>query len=162
MNKSLVRMVAATAATLVLVVMVPGCEGDSDREQIAAAKLSLEKKDDKAAIIQLKSALQKNPQSGEARFLLGGALLMTGDAAAAVVELEKARDAKFSDDMVLPSLAKAMLAAGQAKKLTDSLSQVSLVDPKAAASLKASTAAAFISQGNVARGGSEIDEFVLP
>ena len=150
-------MVAATAATLVLVVLVPGCKGDSDRDQIAAAKVSLEKKDDKAAIIQLKSALQKNPQSGEARFLLGGALLMTGDAAAAAVELEKARDAKFSDDMVLPSLAKAMLAAGQAKKLTDMLSHVSLVDPKAAASLKASTAAAFISQGNVARGGSEID-----
>jgi len=56
--------VSLCALTLALLV---GCSGGggggSDTEQIAAAKALLAKNDNKAAIIQLKSALQKNAKS---------------------------------------------------------------------------------------------------
>ena len=78
------------AATVVLV----GC-GKSDGEVLATAKSFIEKRDFKSAAITLKSLLQKQPESGEARFLLGKTLLETGDAAGAEAELERALEYKF-------------------------------------------------------------------
>ncbi len=126
-----------------------GCGGQSEQELLASAKTYLAKKDEKAAIIQLKTALQKNPQSGEARFLLGEALLKSGDAAGAAAELERAHDLKHGDDQVLPLLAHALLATGQGKKVVDRYADVTLADPKAAATLKATLAAAYAAQGNI-------------
>ena len=76
----------AVAAALVTALLV-GCGGASEAELVASAKSHREKKDPKSAIIQLKAALQKNPQSPEVRFLLGDTLLQSGDAVSAVVEL---------------------------------------------------------------------------
>jgi cellulose synthase operon protein C len=145
MRQSALLLVISAAAVL------GACGGETDRELIASAKTYIEKKDNKAAIIQLKAALQKQPQSAEARFLLGETLFKSGDVAAAVVELEKAHDLKHPDDEVLPVLAKALMASGQAKKVTELYSRVTLTEPKAAAELKAVVAAAFGAQGQVER-----------
>ncbi|MDE2082510.1 MAG: hypothetical protein KGI90_14260, partial [Burkholderiales bacterium] len=51
----------ALAAALLLT--LSACGGKSDAELIASAKAYLAKNDVKAATIDLKSALQKNPQS---------------------------------------------------------------------------------------------------
>lgn len=157
MTTYVTRLIAAAAATAVLGVLISGCAGDSDREQIAAAKSSLEKKDNKAAIIQLKSALQKNPQSGEARFLLGEALLGGGEPAAAVVQLEKARDVKYSNDLVLPLLAKAMFSMGQSRKIIDLFAGAPLNDAKAASNLNSWVAASQFVEGNVAAAAAAVD-----
>jgi putative PEP-CTERM system TPR-repeat lipoprotein len=157
LNTNVIRLVAAATTTALLVVLVPGCGGDSDRDLIAAAKTFLDKKDDKAAIIQLKSALQKNPQSGEARFLLGETLLKTGDAGAAVVELEKARDAKYSDDAVAPLLARALMMSGQPKKAIDLFENQSLAKPEAMAALKATIASAYLAQGKLEAGEAAVN-----
>lgn len=149
MNTYVTRFAAAAAATLMLVVLVPGCGGDSDREHVAAAKASLEKKDHKAAIIQLKSALQENPQSGEARFLLGSLLLKDGDAVAAEVELRKALVAKYSADDVVPDLARAMLMQGQAKKVVDEFGNSRFDKPAAQASLQTTLARGYASLGKL-------------
>jgi putative PEP-CTERM system TPR-repeat lipoprotein len=141
------RRLAAVVTAAAVVALLAACGGESERELVASAKSYIEKKDNKAAIIQLKSALQQQPQSAEARFLLGETLFKSGDVASAVVELEKAHDLKHPDDEVLPVLAQALLSMGQAKKVTDLYSRVTLTDPKAAAELKAVVASAFSAQG---------------
>ena len=50
-----------------------GCADDPEA-LVASAKALLAKNDNSAAIIQLKNALQKDPDIAEARFLLGKAL----------------------------------------------------------------------------------------
>lgn len=142
-------VVAVAAATLLLA--IAGCSGKSEADLVGSAKSYLAKNDTKAAILELKSLLQKNPQSAEARFLLGEALLKGGDAASAVVELEKANDLKYGDDAVLPLLARALRQTGQSKKVTDLYSRVVLSDAKAAASLKATVAEAYAGQGQLER-----------
>jgi cytochrome c-type biogenesis protein CcmH/NrfG len=64
---------------------------ESAQELVASAKTKLDKEDSKGAVIQLKGALQQNPQLAEARFLLGKALLAEGKVGEAMVELEKAQ-----------------------------------------------------------------------
>ena len=68
------RTHAAMSALLVSLLMV-GCGGDSPEKMLGSAKDYLAKNDPKAAIIQIKNALQKNPDSPEARYLLGKTLL---------------------------------------------------------------------------------------
>jgi cellulose synthase operon protein C len=141
-----------------MLTLLSACRGDSEIELIASARNYIEKHNNKAAIIQLKAALQKNPLSGEARFLLGDVLLKNGDATAAVVELEKAQDLKYRSSEVLPSLTRALLTTGEGKRVTELYSHVNLPDPKAAASLKASVAEAFARQGLVERSEAAVND----
>lgn len=133
-----------TVAVLLLVLMT-GC--DSDKDLIANAKMHLAKSDNKAAIIELKSALQKSPAQGEARYLLGSTLLLEGDLVAAEVELRKALDAKYSADSVVPLLARAMLSQGQAKKVVDEFGSRRFENPPAQASLQTTLASAYSALG---------------
>lgn len=136
-----------TGLALVAGLAIAGCGAETESDLLASAKMYLEKKDNKAALVQLKTALQTNPQSGEVRYLLGDTLYRTGDMVGAIVELEKALELKQGEDKVLPPLAKALLATGQAKKVSERYASAALADPAAAAELKADVAAAFFSQG---------------
>lgn len=149
LSKRLLQRLAAVAALAVMTANLTGCGSQSAQELVAAAKAKLDKDDTKGAVIQLKGAIQQNPQLAEARFLLGKALLAEGKLSEAMVELERARDFKHPDDQVLPVLAQAMLAMRQPKKLTDLYSNSSLADPSAHAALKALVAAAYGAQGKL-------------
>lgn len=129
----------AIAGSLALV----ACGNDSAPALIASGKQYLAKKETAKAVIQFKSALQKDPQSAEGRYLLGQALLDSGDPFSAVVELTKAMDQHHDDNKVLPALARALLLAGGAKKLTTLYGGVTLQDKQAQASLKTSVANAW-------------------
>ncbi len=143
---------AATAAVLAAAAAgLSGCGGESEKTLLASAKGYLEKKDPKAAVIQIKNALQKNPDSGEARYLLGKALLESGDAAAAAVELRKAQDLKAPDEQVIPELARAMLLLGEQGKVIAQYASLKLADGKAAADLSTSVAAAHALQGDTGK-----------
>ena len=63
---------------VVLALLLSGCGGKSDGELLTSAKAYLQKRDSKAAVIQLKNLLQANPSSAEARFLLGVARASNG------------------------------------------------------------------------------------
>lgn len=149
MFKAIVSCLSMPALLLAGSLALIGCAGESAQDSVAAAKVNLEKADNKAAIVQLKSALQQHPELAEARFLLGKALLAAGDVPVALVELEKARDLKYPDNEVVPVLAQALLAMGKPKKLTDLLGGISLPDPIAHGALKALVAAAFGAQGKL-------------
>ena len=120
---------------LALTLFLAGCGGGSTESMLASAREYVAKNDNKAAVIQIKNALQKSPDSAEARYLLGTILLKTGEVASAEVELRKALELKFPADQVVPDLARAMLAQGQFKKVTDEFGKTELGAPPARAEL---------------------------
>ncbi len=95
--------------TLATVALIAACSGKSEGDSIAAAKQFFEQHDTEAAIIELKSALQKKPNLGEARYLLGVALIEQGDCQAALLELGKAQEQNFDDNLLTPKLARCWL-----------------------------------------------------
>jgi len=128
-----------------------GCGADSPKALIASGKEYTAKKDHKAAAIQFKAALQGDPQSAEARFLLGQALLNSGDPSGAALELSKVLDQKYDPNLAVPALARAMLLTGQYKKLATLYGDMTLTDLLAQASLKSSVATAWGAQGDKAK-----------
>ncbi|MDP2879954.1 MAG: PEP-CTERM system TPR-repeat protein PrsT [Azonexus sp.] len=143
-SRSLFPTVISTA---LLTIMLGACGGDSPESLILSSKDYLAKNDAKAAVIQLKNALQINPNLAEARFLLGSALLESGDIAGAEVELRKALELKHSADATVPLLARTMLAGGQAKKLVDEFGKTKLSGGEPLAALNTMLSAAYSSLG---------------
>ena len=138
---------AGSSVVLALTLLLAGCGGGSTESMLTSAKEYLAKNDNKAAVIQIKNALQKAPDSAEARFLLGSVLLKTGDVGGAEVELRRALDLKYSPDSVVPEIARAMLAQGQFKKLTDEFANTELGSAKAKAELKTHVSSAYVGLG---------------
>ena len=113
----------ATASALLATLLLLGCGGEKPETMLNSAKTFLEKNDHKAAAIQLKNALQKDPQLAEARFLLAKALLEGGDPTGAEVELRKAQGGNYPAEQVTPLLARTMLMLGQPQKVTEELAK---------------------------------------
>ena len=141
-KKSIAHM---TLPVLLVALLLAACS-EKPEAMIISAKDYLAKNDRTAAVIQIKNALQSDPNLPEARFLLGSALLDSGDPVGAETELRKALDLKHPQDAVVPPLAKAMLAQGQAKKLTEEFAKIDLTQPQAKASLQMSLASAYAMQ----------------
>ncbi|RJG07039.1 PEP-CTERM system TPR-repeat protein PrsT [Noviherbaspirillum cavernae] len=118
------RTVAIAAAVAALATGISAC-GKTQNAQalLAEAQQYRQKGDDKAAIIQLKNALQKNPEDAEARFLLGSVHNDAGDPQSAEKELRKAVSLGMNPDRVMSGLARALLAQGQFQKLLDETQQ---------------------------------------
>ncbi len=134
------------------------CSGESPADLMGSAKDYLAKGDVKAAMIQLKTVLQTDPASAEARFLLGKALLDSGDTTAATIELEKALDLKYPEQTVAPEIARALRATGEFQRLVDKFGQRDLDDPKAQADLQASLAAAYGALGRLDDARKAVDK----
>lgn len=134
-------------ALLVSVALLGGCKGKSDADILTEARAALSKQDQAAAIIQMKSLLQRVPDSGEARFLLGWALLEKGEYGPALLELNKARDSGFDDEQATPKLARALLANGKFKEILKSFGDVTLKDPGLSAELNTAVAVAHLRLG---------------
>jgi putative PEP-CTERM system TPR-repeat lipoprotein len=143
----------AVAAALLLA----GC-GDSPEALLSSAKDYMAKNDYKAATIQIKNVLQKQPDSGEARRLLGLALLAGGDASAAEIELSKARDLKQPPDQVLPKLAQALLMQGKNKKVIEDFANTQLSSPDAISELQTALASAYSAERNQAASAQALEK----
>ena len=124
----------AIAAALAAIA-IAGCGGQKPEALLASGKDYLEKNDTKAAIIQLRNALQKDPELAEARFLLGKALLASGDVAAAEKELREASALQYSPDEVVPLWARALVLVGQYRKVIDELAKAEVSNPRGKAEL---------------------------
>lgn len=125
-----------------------GCNQDNAPALIASGQQYAAKKDYKEAVIQFKSALQRDPQSAEARYGLALAELKAGDPADAQAELSRLLDQKYPADKVMPPLSRAMLLAGDHRKLTTLYGGVVLADKPAMAEFEANVATAWALLGN--------------
>jgi putative PEP-CTERM system TPR-repeat lipoprotein len=132
---------------LVGALAVAACTEESPERHLAAAKQHLEKKDSKAALIEIKNALQKNPDLGEARLILANAMMKEGNPVAAEVEFRKALASKVPPVQVVPELARAMMQLGQDKKVVDEFGSTKFGNPAADASLQTTLIAAYASLG---------------
>jgi putative PEP-CTERM system TPR-repeat lipoprotein len=94
------------------------CSGDSTgNKNVEEAKNYLAAGKRKAAVIELKNALQKNANHQEARWLLGRAYFNQGLYADAVKELTRAEELGYSSEEVLPILAQCLFSLGESDKL---------------------------------------------
>lgn len=136
--------VAAAALSATLMACSPGSS-----DPLTSAREHLAKGNTASALIELKSALQKNPQSAEARFLLGRTLLERGDPVGAALELGKAVEAGHDRDEAIPLLARAELSSFRFKDVAQLYAATELKRPESQAELKA-----IVSQANTVLGNS--------
>ena len=100
--------------------LLPACSKEADSQKlVASAKQAQDKGDLKAAVIELKNALQQNPENAEARAQLGKLYIKQGDPASAEKELRKAMQLGKDKNELLPELGQTMLQQGQFQKLID-------------------------------------------
>jgi cellulose synthase operon protein C len=144
----------------VITALLVGCGGSGEKDLLASAREFVEKREYKSAVLQLKTALQKNAQSGEARFLLGKSLLELGDIPAAVVELRKAHDLKYEPDRVVPVLANAMLQQGEHRAVVTNYGAVELTSPQAKADLRVALATAQMAVDQKDRATADLAEAI--
>jgi putative PEP-CTERM system TPR-repeat lipoprotein len=124
-----------------------GCAPSSPDKLMESARSYLANGDRPAAIIQLKNALQIEPEHAEARFLFGKTLLEQDQAGAAAIELQKALDLGFQSNQVVPLLGKALLLSSQSKKVIELDRNSELSDPVAIADFKTTVAQAHAFEG---------------
>lgn len=97
-----------------------GCDAfdkTTDVEHVAKAKDFKLKGNLQGSVIELKNALEKNPDNAEARTLLGQLNLLAGNGAAAEKELRRAVELGVARDAILVPLAEALLQQGKNKEL---------------------------------------------
>lgn len=139
----------AIAALVLALFALGGCRGDSEDKLLESAQSFMAKKEYKSATIQLKTLLQRNAKSPAARYMLGKALLETGDPAGALLELRKARDLAHPDDQVVPDMARAMLLTGEHARVVSQFGATVLGTPVAQADLYTSVAIAHAASGQI-------------
>ncbi len=97
----------------VVSLLVACSDGMTESQHLAKAKEFSDGGELKAASIELKNALQKNPDNPLTRFELGKLHLKVGDMATAEKELSKALALGVGEDKVLPYLARSLLRQGK-------------------------------------------------
>lgn len=126
------KTVIVFAITASLAIGLTGCDGltgKTDQEHVAAAKDFLDKDDLKSSVIELKGALQKNPENAEARRLLGEANLDLRNGPAAEKELRRALELGVAIEAIVGSLAESLAMQGKFQEILDEIDAPSNLDP---------------------------------
>lgn len=132
-----------------VLVTVIGCGAElTDVEYLERAKDSIDKKDYVAAILDLKSSLEKNSENAEARWELGKLYLEIGNLTGAEKEFLLAQKYGVNDEAVLPYLAQVYLPLGKYDAVYE-LKVSSTFNKATQANLQASKALAFLAEGKL-------------
>lgn len=138
---------------------IASCGKTEDAQKLMSdARQYQQKGDDKAAIIQLKNVLQKNPDDAEARYLLGTIYNKTGELQSAEKELRRALNLGMSPAKVLPDLGRTLLNLGQFQQILDETKQLS--ESKSSAEILTLRGNAFLALGKT-KEGKELFEQAL-
>lgn len=152
------RLHWAVAAIAAAALALGACGQPSPEQSLASGQAALNKQDAAGALVHLKSAASSRPESPQARFLLGKALLASNDPQGAELELRKALDLQHPAVAVVPELARALLMGGKAQRVVDEFGSVSLQDAAAAADLKTSVSIAHARLGQRKVAAQVLDE----
>lgn len=142
--------VVPTALVTALSIATFGCMQQDASSFFAQAKLYEQKGDANAAVIQLKNGLQKNPNDGEARFLLGTIYADAHENLAAESEFRKAAAAGVATQRVLPALGRVLLALEQYQKALTETEAESAAGLKNNAEILAIRGSAFLGLNRIA------------
>ena len=139
---------------LVLALSTPlgGCDATSrltEQEHIQRAKDFEDKGNLKGSIIELKNAIQKNPDSPQARLLLGQVYLKAGFGAEAEKELLRAQQLGISRDSIAPQLGEALLLMGEHQRLLNEIQSNDKLSSTNQARIMALRANAMLALGQV-------------
>jgi putative PEP-CTERM system TPR-repeat lipoprotein len=119
MMRTRMLQAVATGVLWVCVAGVPTALAADAEEYVAEAREHIAAGEMKAAIIQLKNALQDDPAHVPARLLLGSLHLRGSDGAAAAKEFRRARDLGAPASEWLPGYASALLLQGEFASLLE-------------------------------------------
>lgn len=119
----LINMAQIVVSTLILFSLA-ACGETKDAETYISEAVEYQKKgEDKAAIIQLKNALQQEPNNKNARFLLGTLYYKNDDLLSAEKELNRALDLGMNPNQILPELSHVLFDLGKFQHLLDTIKQ---------------------------------------
>lgn len=144
-------------AAVMVVLALAGCGKPSNQELLTTAQKHFDRGDYRSAIVELMNVLQTEPNSATARHMLGRALLASGDAAGAAVELQRALDGGVSPDKCLPELARAVLMSEGPARLIQKFGATQLTEPAPSAELSLILAQAYIAKKQPAEAGAAVD-----
>ena len=119
MNTSVSSFWKRLALVCFAAIFIVGCSKKSSEEYIASANSFIEAKDYDAAIIELKNAVQQDPENALLRFELGKVYLETKDFVSAEKELRRARGLGHPASQVIPLLSKAFQRTGAHNAMVD-------------------------------------------
>ena len=136
-----------TAVAVALALTLAGC-GKTPEQHLANAEQLVQKRDYRAAIIELKSVLQEQPDNRDARQLLGEVFFRSAAYPDAEKELSRARSLGAADEQVLPALAEVYVRLGEPQKALSLDVPASGLSGDSLAKLHAMRAEALLSLGN--------------
>jgi cytochrome c-type biogenesis protein CcmH/NrfG len=144
----------AIALALAMSATLSGCDSTSnltEQEHIERAKDLEDKGDLKEGVIELKNAIQKNPDSAQARMLLGEIYLRLGQGDEAEKEFARAEKLGVNAETIKLLLGKAWLLMGENQRVLDEISPAAGTSPR--------TKAAFLQmQGDALLGLRKLEE----
>lgn len=114
------RVIGLTLAVCLL--GLGGCErlkSYTDQEYLQKAKTAQSQRNLKEAVIDLKNALQKNPNNAEARWLLGEAYVTLEQGREAEKELKRAQELGINPESLKVPMGRALLLQGLYKRALD-------------------------------------------
>ncbi len=147
MTNRAIRLRSAAIALVLSAALLNACGFEKPEGLVRSAKEYIAKKDYQAAWIQLKNALQKQPENGEAHYLVAVTLIEFGDFAAAEKSLRRALEYGQSPDIVYPALARAILSQGDLKRVVKEFGSPALKNRAAQAAVNAVLGEALLALG---------------
>lgn len=110
-------MIRTLFASLILLTLAACGDSTTTEQYIQRATEAMDKSAYVEATIELKNALLQDPESAQARWLLGKAYLNINDMPSATKELQQALDLGWSPDDIQPAMAQALFAQGEFKSV---------------------------------------------
>ncbi len=145
----------AIALALSVSVALPGCNSTAnltEQEHIQRAKDFEDKGNLKEGVIELKNALQKNPDSAQARLLLGEIYLRLGQGDEAEKEFSRAEKLGVNPESIKLQLGKAWLLMGEYKRVLEEISPSASTSPRNKAAILQMQGDALLGLGKLEEG----------